>query len=152
MQRLDYASIIGEVNPPKVGTDQVRATLSPPQAGPGSSRSDTCQQLFEACLAHHRHTEGLGLAALGTGLVAYYNGGLRIVDVSGELLGDLYDQGREIAYWLPQDPEGYVKNAPYTWGPQPFKGHVFISDMNSGLWALRLGDRVTERTTLLEDR
>jgi hypothetical protein len=84
--------------------------------------------------------------------VAYYNGGLRIVDVSGELLGDLYDQGREIAYWLPQDPEGYVKNAPYTWGPQPFKGHVFISDMNSGLWALRLGDRVTERTTLLEDR
>jgi hypothetical protein len=84
--------------------------------------------------------------------VAYYNGGLRVVDVSGELLGNLYDQGREIAYWLPQDPEGRLANSPNTWGAQPFKGSIFISDKDSGLWALKLGERVTERTTLLEDR
>src|SRR5262249_30847269 len=28
---------------------------------------------------------------------AYYDGGVRLVDVSGELLGNLHDQGREIA-------------------------------------------------------
>jgi hypothetical protein len=72
--------------------------------------------------------------------VAYYNGGLRIVDVSGELRGDLYKQGREIAYWHAYDPEGYVKNAPFTWGPQPYKGHIFVSDFNSGLWAVKLSD------------
>ena len=69
---------------------------------------------------------------------AFYNGGLRVVDVSGELKGNLYHQGREIAQFLPYDPQGYVANAPFTWGPQPFKGHVFFSDWNSGLWAVRL--------------
>jgi hypothetical protein len=72
--------------------------------------------------------------------VAYYNGGLRIVDVSGELRGDLYKQGREIAYWHAYDPEGFVKNAPFSWGPQPYKGHIFLSDFNSGLWAVKLSD------------
>lgn len=70
--------------------------------------------------------------------VAYYNAGLRVVDVSGELMGNLYDQGREIAWYLPDDPEGYIKNAPMAWGPQPHKGHVFFSDWNSGLWAMKL--------------
>ena len=32
--------------------------------------------------------------------VAYYQGGLRVLDVSGELLGDLYAQGREIGRFL----------------------------------------------------
>jgi len=70
--------------------------------------------------------------------VGYYNGGLRVVDVSGELRGDLYRQGREIAYFHPYDPEGFVTNAPMVWGPQPYKGHVFLSDFNSGLWAVKL--------------
>jgi hypothetical protein len=70
--------------------------------------------------------------------VAYYNGGLRVVDVSGELRGDLAKQGREIAFWHPFDPEGFIKNAPFTWGPQPYKGHIFVADFNSGLWAVRL--------------
>jgi hypothetical protein len=69
---------------------------------------------------------------------AYYNAGLRAVDVSGEVLGDLYRQGREIAWFLPDDPEGHVSNAPMAWGPQPHKGHVFFSDWNSGLWAVKL--------------
>ena len=70
--------------------------------------------------------------------IGYYNGGLRVVDVSGELRGDLYRQGREIAFWHSFDPEGYVPNAPFVWGPQPFKGHIFFTDWNSGLWALKL--------------
>ncbi len=72
--------------------------------------------------------------------IAYYNAGLRVVDISGELRGDLYRQGREIAHFLPQDPEGHVPNAPMTWGPQPYKGNIFLSDMNSGLWAVKLVD------------
>ena len=77
--------------------------------------------------------------------VGYYNGGLRVVDVSGDLRGDLYRQGREIAFFEPADPQGYKKNAPFVWGPQPFKGHIFFSDWNSGLWAVKLVDPETPR-------
>ncbi|MCA9742771.1 MAG: hypothetical protein H6695_08130 [Deferribacteres bacterium] len=70
--------------------------------------------------------------------VAFYNGGLRVVDVSGELMGDLYLQGREIARLLPTHPQGHTPNSPMVWGPQPHKGVIFFSDMNSGLWAARL--------------
>lgn len=69
---------------------------------------------------------------------AYYNGGLRVVDISGELMGDLYRQGREIAFFLSADPEGHIANAPMVWGPQPYKGNIFFSDWNSGLWCVRL--------------
>jgi hypothetical protein len=70
--------------------------------------------------------------------VAYFNAGLRVVDVSGELMGDLYRQGREIAKFYSDDSEGYVPNAPFVWGPQPHKGTIFFSDFHSGLWAVRL--------------
>ena len=70
--------------------------------------------------------------------VAYYNGGLRVVDVSGELMGDLYKQGREIASFLPLDPQGYLANAAFVWGAQPYKGNIFFSDWHSGLWAVKL--------------
>ena len=70
--------------------------------------------------------------------VAYYNAGLRVVDLSGDLKGNLYEQGREIAHVKPFDPEGRIPNAPMTWGPQPYKGHIFFSDWNSGLWAVEL--------------
>ena len=71
----------------------------------------------------------------------YYPGGLRVVDVSGELMGDLYRQGREIARFVPFDPEGFAPNAPFVWGPQPYKGHIFFTDYNSGLWAVRLEEK-----------
>lgn len=70
--------------------------------------------------------------------VAYYNAGLRVVDISGELLGNLYDQGREIAKHIPTHHKGRVPNAPMAWGPQPYKGYIFMSDWNSGLWAYKL--------------
>ena len=69
---------------------------------------------------------------------AYYEGGLRVVDVSGELMGNLYTQGREIAVFKPYDPAGYIPNSPMTWSAMPFKGRVFFSDTNSGLWSARL--------------
>ncbi len=72
--------------------------------------------------------------------VAFYNGGLRVVDLSGELMGDPYRQGREIAYFLHFDPDGFRANAPQVWGAQPFKGNIFFSDNSSGLWCVRLVD------------
>ena len=70
--------------------------------------------------------------------VAYYQAGLRVVDVSGELRGNLYRQGREIAWFPTGTPDGHVANSPMAWGPQLFKGHVFVSDLNSGLLVLRV--------------
>jgi len=70
--------------------------------------------------------------------VAYYNAGLRVVDLSGDLKGNLYEQGREIAHFKSHDPEGRIPNAAMAWGPQPYKGHIFFSDWNSGLWAVEL--------------
>lgn len=72
---------------------------------------------------------------------AYYEGGLRVVDVSGELMGNLYTQGREIAVFKSVSPEGYAPNATMVWGVMPHKGHVFFADTNSGLWAVRLTPR-----------
>ena len=73
--------------------------------------------------------------------VAYYEGGLRAVDVSGELLGNLATQGREIAVFKAMDPFGYMSNQPNAWGPQPYKGHVFFSDFNSGLWSVKIREK-----------
>jgi hypothetical protein len=70
--------------------------------------------------------------------VAYYNAGLRVVDLSGDLKGNLYEQGREITHFKSFDPKGRIPNAPMAWGPQPYKGHIFFTDWNSGLWAVKL--------------
>jgi len=70
--------------------------------------------------------------------VAYYEGGVRAVDVSGELMGNLATQGREVAVYKAFDPDGYVANAPMAWGPQPYKGNIFFSDFNSGLWSVKV--------------
>ncbi len=67
--------------------------------------------------------------------IAYYQGGLRIVDVSGELRGDLLAQGREVASFM-TTPEG--ENTTMAWGPQPYKGNIFVSDMRTGLWVMNL--------------
>lgn len=76
---------------------------------------------------------------------AFYNGGLRVVDISGELKGNLTYQGREIARFMAFDPDGYIANAPMTWGPQPHKGNIFVAEHYSGLWAVKL--RPTEVLT-----
>ena len=73
-------------------------------------------------------------------LASYYQGGLRIVDISGELLGDIYAQGREMAFFLSGDPDGFTANRPNVWGTMPYKGLIYFSDMNNGLWAVKLVD------------
>ncbi len=75
--------------------------------------------------------------------VAFYQGGLRVVDISGELKGNLYHQGREIAVYKAYDADGVVANAPFTWGPQPYKGNLFFAEYFSGLWAIQLQPQQT---------
>lgn len=70
--------------------------------------------------------------------VGYYQGGLRVLDISGELRGDLYKQGRELAVIKTIDEHSVTPNWPMTWGAQVFKGNIFTSDLNSGLWVARL--------------
>ena len=70
--------------------------------------------------------------------IGYYEGGLRAVDVSGELRGDLMAQGREIGAVWTGSATGFRPNLPMAWGAQPHKGFVFTSDINSGLWVARL--------------
>ena len=72
---------------------------------------------------------------------AHFDAGLRVVDISGELMGDLYRQGREIAKFYSDDSKGFIPNAPFAWGPQPHKGTIFFTDLYSGLWAVRLLSR-----------
>jgi hypothetical protein len=69
---------------------------------------------------------------------AYYDGGVRVVDVSGELLGNIADQRREIAVFKPFDPQGFTANAAFVMNAMPWKGQVLFTDFNSGLWAAKL--------------
>ncbi len=72
---------------------------------------------------------------------AYYDGGLRVVDVSGELVGNLAEQRREIAVYKPYDPNGYTANASFVMNAMPWKGYILFTDFNSGLWAAQLEPR-----------
>ena len=71
-------------------------------------------------------------------LASNYQGGLRIVDISGELMGDIYSQGREIAFFKPIDNKGFKPNQTNVWGTMPYKGLIYFSDMYNGLWAVKL--------------
>ena len=72
--------------------------------------------------------------------VGMYTGGVRIVDISGDLLGDLYKQGREIGYILTGTSDGYIPNDTMVWGAQLYKGHVFYSDFNTGIGVAKVSD------------
>lgn len=72
-------------------------------------------------------------------VMGYYGGGGRVLDVSGELRGDLYQQGREIARLWTGDPQGYRPNLPFTWGARQFGEFIFFNDINSGIWITKLG-------------
>jgi hypothetical protein len=72
--------------------------------------------------------------------IGYYQAGLRIVDISGELRGDLYRQGREIAWFMTEDGSGSLPYSTDTWGAQPHKGRIYASDGSSGLWIVKLED------------
>lgn len=67
-----------------------------------------------------------------------YQGGARVLDISGELKGDLLRQGREIS-WIPTaDSMGARKRSVFAWGAVVRDGNIFVPDVNTGLWILRL--------------
>ncbi len=68
-----------------------------------------------------------------------YAGGGRVLDISGELRGNLYQQGREIARIWTGDPAGYRANLPFSWGAQPANGLIYYNDINTGIWIAKLG-------------
>jgi uncharacterized protein YjdB len=84
--------------------------------------------------------------------MGYYNGGGRIVDVSGELRGDLYRQGREIGRLWAGDPQGYRPNLPFTWGAQPHNGLVYFNDVHSGIWIVKIGGLTEKGSTTAPGR
>ena len=68
---------------------------------------------------------------------AWYDIGLLAIDVSGQLLGQLERQGREIArisYGSGFGCPSSTGSATCTWAPQLHNGLVYVSDMNTGLW------------------
>lgn len=67
---------------------------------------------------------------------AWYTYGVRAIDVSGELLGDLTRQGREYAFIQPAGPGGPGS----IWSVHLHDGVVFASDRWNGLWALQFSD------------
>ncbi|HWO89419.1 MAG TPA: hypothetical protein VNL98_09755, partial [Gemmatimonadales bacterium] len=74
-----------------------------------------------------------------------YQGGLRVLDISGELRGDLLAQGREIAHVHTGDARGFVPNAAMAWGAFYHNGLVWVNDVFSGLWAIRIEQRTDPR-------
>ena len=67
-----------------------------------------------------------------------YQGGLRVLDISGELRGDLLAQGREMAHVHTGDVNGVVPNAAMAWGAFHHNGLIWVNDVFSGLWVVRL--------------
>jgi hypothetical protein len=72
--------------------------------------------------------------------IGYYGAGGRVLDVSGELRGNLYRQGREMSRLWTGDLKGFRANIAFTWGAQPYKGLIYFNDINTGLWVTRLVD------------
>ena len=78
--------------------------------------------------------------------IGYYSGGARVVDVSGELRGNLYRQGREMARLWTGDAKGFRPNIPFAWGAQPHDGLIYFNDIHTGIWATKMVDPA-ERAT-----
>jgi hypothetical protein len=69
-----------------------------------------------------------------------YNGGFHAFDISGEMLGDLRAQGREIASLNIADMDATARapNTAMTWGVVVKNGLAYIGDIYSGLWIVRI--------------
>lgn len=73
--------------------------------------------------------------------VGAYNAGFRTFDISGELLGDLRAQQREMVHVNTADMDGRSsgRNTAMTWGVVVRDGLAYVNDMNNGLWVIRMG-------------
>jgi hypothetical protein len=70
-----------------------------------------------------------------------YQGGLRVVDISGELRGDLARQGREVAAIYTGAKDGQTPNVSMAWGAIYRDGYIYVPDMNAGLVIARVESR-----------
>ena len=80
-------------------------------------------------------------------VMGYYGAGGRVLDVSGELRGDLYRQGREIARLWSGDPEGFRPNLPFAWGARQVGEYIYFNDVNSGIWIMKLSHPIQKGST-----
>ncbi|MDX2121470.1 MAG: Ig-like domain-containing protein [Gemmatimonadota bacterium] len=67
-----------------------------------------------------------------------YHGGARVLDISGELKGDLLRQGREISWIWTADSMGARARSPFAWGVVVKQGIMYVPDINTGLWIMRV--------------
>src|SRR5207253_1785451 len=67
-----------------------------------------------------------------------YQGGLRVLDISGELRGDLQAQGREYAHVHTGDDKGNTPNLANAWGANYRDGLIYVPYIDSGLWIVRM--------------
>jgi uncharacterized protein YjdB len=67
-----------------------------------------------------------------------YQGGLRVLDIAGELKGDLLAQGREYAHVHTGDAQGNIPNTANAWGAIYRDGLIYVPDINSGLWIVKV--------------
>ncbi len=128
------------------------------QEGPGavgSSASGDIHVVDVSNLASPRevafyHLDGAGThnffmdESRGLLYAAYYNGGVRVLDVNGDLSScdasqrdftgrcNLAAMGREVGHGLVDGPAVYI------WGVQIEGGHLYASDMLNGIWKLSL--------------
>jgi hypothetical protein len=138
-QSTDKFYVIGGDEWFPFGWNASKGQLSDPRGGyhfmdysdPDNPKEEAIFQIPEAG-SHNLWIQG------DTLIGAMFHGGLRVVDISGELLGDLYRQGREIGTFSSPHKEGVLPNAPFLWGAQPYKDMIFFSDLNSGLYCVKV--------------
>jgi hypothetical protein len=76
--------------------------------------------------------------------VGAYNAGFRTFDISGELMGDLRAQQREMVHVNIADMQAHTSglNTAMTWGVVVRDGIAYVNDINSGLWIVRMMPRL----------
>ena len=69
-----------------------------------------------------------------------YNAGFRTFDISGELMGDLRAQQREMVHVNTADMNAVEsgRNTAMTWGVVVRDGIAYVNDIHSGLWIVRM--------------
>ena len=70
--------------------------------------------------------------------IGAYDGGVRVLDVSGDLRGELREQGRVIGSVYTGALDGYRPNQALAWSAIPHKGHIMVSDINTGFWVAKV--------------
>jgi hypothetical protein len=74
----------------------------------------------------------------GVAYIGAWDGGARLIDVSGELLGDLREQGRVIGKLETTRQDAFRPNQGLVWSAIPHRGYFYAGDKGTGLWVGRL--------------